>query len=233
MEEQRAGLVVAVVQVEEVRDDFPRIQLPLEHLGLGRQRHRIEPREVFAGVGLLLDLQQDVVGGLVDLPRAQAGVIGDEDPLVHVQLCLHRRLAQSLVVHRHTALTDDVKVVVLQRTVDDADGFIVHIGACGQEEVTHGKLAEGEPGLPGHLLEELWRQIHADPGTIACAVCTHAAPVRDRAQGFVHLLDNIVREVTAFAGQKTDTAAGVILGKIEQADGLRSWHTCLQIASPC
>ena len=126
---------------------------------------------------------------------------------MHVQLCLHRRLAQSLVVHRHTALTDDVKVVVLQRTVDDADGFIVHIGACGQEEVTHGKLAKGEPGFPGHLLEELWRQIHADPGTIACAVCTHAAPVRDRAQGFVHLLDNIVREVTAFAGQKTDTAA--------------------------
>ena len=103
----------------------------------------------------------------------------------------------------------------------------------GQEEVTHGKLAEGEPGLAGHLLEELWRQIHADPGTIACAVCTHAAPVGDRAQGFVHLLDNIVREVTAFAGQKTDTATGVILGKIEQADGLRSWHTCLQIDSPC
>ena len=151
---------------------------------------------------------------------------------MHVQLRLHGRLAQRLGIHRHTALTDDVKVVVLQGAVDDADGLIVHVDPRRQEEVTHGKLTEGEPGLAGYLLEELWRQIHADPGTIACAVCTHAAPVGDRAQGFVHLLDNIVREVTAFACQETDTAAGVILGKIEQADGLRSWHTCLQIASP-
>ena len=34
VEEQRAGLVVAVLQVEEVRDNLPRVQLPLEHLGL-------------------------------------------------------------------------------------------------------------------------------------------------------------------------------------------------------
>ena len=130
------------------------------------------------------------------------------------------------------ALADDVEIIVLQRLVDDADCRAVHLGVRGQEEVADRKLAEFQTVFPGNLGKELWRQIHANSSTIACAIRAHSAPVRDRTERFMYFLDDVVRKRTRLPRNEAHSTAGMVLRKVEQTNCVRTCLLSLQIRSP-
>lgn len=230
MEVQRADGVPGVDEVAEVADDLAGVEPPLEHLGPRAQRQRVQPGVGVVGVGDGLDGEQGAVGGGVD---GGTGPVrrGPEHPLHDGQLVLLGGGPGDAVVHGHVPYEQYVEALLGDAAADECDGGVApppgvvgrvgrvgRVGA-GRHEAVGDAEVPGAQFLAGDRAEELHRQVDAHAPAVADTLGGGAAAVRDGAERFVALADDVVVRCPVETGDEADATGAVLAGRVVQTEG--------------
>lgn len=180
-----------IAEIPEVPDDLTGVEPPHEHLGPRAERERVQPgvrRGV--GVGGGLDDEQGMVGGGVDLGPLP-GTGGPEHPLHDGQLIPLGGGPGDGVVHGHSTDEQRLEALLGEATPDQLDGTVTPPG-IGRHETVGDTEVPGAQAFAGDRAEELHRQIDAHAGAVTDALGGFSAPVRDGAERFVALADDVM-----------------------------------------
>ena len=145
-----------------------------------------------------------------------------EDPLPDRKLMRDRGRPNRRVVDRDVAHCEGGEASV--------EKFAFHQSRCtsmlgvvvGKEEVADAEAAGTEVGAPGDLAEEPEGEVHRDAATVADALGGHTAAVRDRAECFAALDQDIVGLHAVLARDEPDPATALVICGVVQTDDGRA-----------
>lgn len=218
MEVQRSDGVPGVAEIPEVPDDLTGVEAPLEHLGPGAERQRVQPGTGVVGVGDGLDREQGAVGGGVDVG---AGPVLRclEHPLHDGQLMRLGGGAGDAVIDGYVADEQDVEALVGDAAADEVQGGGAVGGSTGRYKAVGDTEVPCAQRLPGDRAEELHRQVDTHTRAVADALRGCAAPVRDGAECLVALDDDVMARYPVETGEKADAAVAVVAGRVVETEG--------------
>ncbi|MDQ1027989.1 hypothetical protein QF035_005571 [Streptomyces umbrinus] len=136
------------------------------------------------------------------------------------------------VVHGYVPYEQYVEALLGDAAADEFDGGVAAPGAVGRVGVgvdvgvgVGRHEAVGDAEVPGAELfagdrgEELHGQVDAHAPAVADTLGGGAAAVRDGAERFVALADDVVARCPVQAGDEADAAGAVFAGRVVQTEG--------------